>query len=101
MVTRMLRSWRVAVVCLALLTGTGCDLPRPAGDGGGGGGEGPGKREQKLALTPQQELELGRQAYREVLGNPEKYGRVLPADRPEVHRVRKIAHKIVRASEVE
>src|SRR5579872_7174412 len=51
---------------------------------GGGAGEGPGHRQQRLALTPQQELELGRKAYHEVLSNPDKYGRALPANSPEV-----------------
>ena len=32
-----------------------------------GNREGPGHRSQYLALTPQEELELGRQAYRELL----------------------------------
>lgn len=97
MAIRMPRSCRGAVVFLVLVALGGCDGPR----GGGRAGEGPGKREQRLALSPQQELELGRQAYREVLSNPQKYGRVVAADRPEVRRVREIAHRIVRASEIE
>lgn len=32
-----------------------------------GEGEGPGHRQQSLALDPQQELEIGRQAYRQIL----------------------------------
>ena len=32
-----------------------------------GAGEGPGHRQQRLALSPEQELELGRKAYREIL----------------------------------
>src|SRR5438270_4351151 len=88
----------VAVVCSGLLAGVGCDMSPPSSARHGAG---PGKREQRLALTPQQELELGRQAYREVLSNPHKYGRVLPEDHPAVHRVRQIARKIVRAAEIE
>jgi hypothetical protein len=34
---------------------------------GGPEDEGPGRRPQMLALTPEQELELGREAYREIL----------------------------------
>ena len=56
---------------------------------------------QDLALSPQQELELGRQAYRQVLTNPRQYGRAIPADRPEAQRVRRIASRIIRASEIE
>jgi predicted Zn-dependent protease len=54
-----------------------------------------------LALSPKQELELGRKTYREVLNNPEKYGRVLPADNPEVKRVRAIAARIIKAAGIE
>jgi hypothetical protein len=46
---------------LFLLAG-GCSYE--AGDGSGAG---PGRREQPLALSPNEELALGRRAYREVL----------------------------------
>src|SRR5438552_5607834 len=50
--------------------------------------KGPGRRPQRLALTPEQELELGRQAYRKAL---QEAGReVLPPDSPEAKRVRRI-----------
>jgi hypothetical protein len=52
-------------------------------------GEGPGHRPQQLALTPDQELELGREAYRRVLS--EARGRILSADTTEVRRCRGIA----------
>ena len=68
---------------------------------GGGTGEGPGHRAQQLVLSPQQELDLGRKAYREVLANPEKYGRPLPASSPEVQRVRRVVDRLVRAWEIE
>src|SRR5262249_10939064 len=43
-----------------------------------------------------QELELGREAYREVL---DQYrGRILPANRPEAERARNVAARIVRAA---
>jgi predicted Zn-dependent protease len=45
-------------------------------------------------------LELGRKAYREILSNPEKFGRVLPADSPETERARGVAARIVRATEI-
>src|SRR5262249_18345851 len=67
----------------------------------GGRGGGPGHREQRLALTPQQELQLGRQAYQEVLNNPREYGPALPSDNPEVRRVRGIMRRLIKASEIE
>jgi predicted Zn-dependent protease len=72
-----------------------CGVPVPPG----GGGEGPGRRPQRLALTPRQELVLGRQAYRQLL--EEAGDRVLPADAPEVRRVRRVADRIIEASEIE
>ncbi len=56
---------------------------------------------QTLALSPRQELALGRQAYKEVLSNPRKYGPVMPADRPECQRVRAIAQRIIHAAGIE
>src|SRR5207237_10480571 len=80
-------------VCLAIgLAGLGCEVPT---------GPGPGHRPQRLALSPRQELELGRQAYRELLSRPERFGRVIPADRPECQRVRDIARRLIHASEIE
>jgi predicted Zn-dependent protease len=93
----MRRSWRIFVLGATLcagLVGVGCDAPT-------GSGEGPGHRAQDLALSPQQELELGRQAYRQVLTNPRQYGRPVAADRPEVQRVRGIAERIVHAAGIE
>jgi predicted Zn-dependent protease len=54
-----------------------------------------------LALSPQQELELGRQAYREVLSRPREFGPVVPADRPECQRVRAVAQRIINAAGIE
>jgi predicted Zn-dependent protease len=70
-------------------------MPGPQGPSG----EGPGGREQPLALTPQQELEIGRRAYREVL--QEYHDHILPADDPESVRVRHIAGRLVRAAGIE
>jgi predicted Zn-dependent protease len=53
-------------------------------------GQGPGHRQQRLALTPAQELELGREAYREVLSE----SKVLPHDSPQVRRVTKVGERI-------
>src|SRR5262249_18850225 len=52
-------------------------------------------------LSPQQELELGRKAYREILSHPREYGHVVPADRPECQRVRGIAERIIHAAAIE
>src|ERR1700686_1807210 len=98
--SRMHRVLPIALFCFSLaagLAGPGCEFP----SGAEGSGEGPGHRAQTLALSPQQELELGRQAYKEVLSNPSKYGRVIPADRPECQRVRGIARRIIRAAGIE
>jgi metalloendopeptidase OMA1, mitochondrial len=79
----------------AIVAACGCDGPMNEGQG-----EGPGHRAQVLALNSRQELDLGRQAYREILSNPEKYGRVLSDDSPETERVRAIAARIIKATEI-
>jgi predicted Zn-dependent protease len=49
-----------------------------------------------VALSPEEELEVGRQAYREVL---EKFqGRILPKDAPQSARVRRVADRIIQAT---
>lgn len=91
---------KVSLLCLSLAVGlasSGCDSPT----GPEVGGEGPGHRTQKLALSPEQELQLGRQAYKEVLSNPREYGHVVPADRPECQRVRGIAQQVIHAAGIE
>jgi predicted Zn-dependent protease len=64
-----------------------------------GAGEGPGHRRQNLALTPQQELDLGRRAYREILS--QYRGRILPIDSPEVERCRHVTSRIIKATGIE
>ena len=74
--------------CLAgSLAGSGC---------GPDAKEGPGRRAQTLALTPEQELSLGEQAYKEVLSK----SRVI-RDGPEVERIRQIGGRIVQAVDIE
>jgi predicted Zn-dependent protease len=86
-----MRSIQVRILlCVVLgavpsLVGVGC-----------GAGQGPGGRAQSLALSPEQELRLGEQAYREVL---KKYRRM--PDGPVVARVREIGRRIARASEIQ
>jgi predicted Zn-dependent protease len=94
---RVVGCWVVAAVLLA----AGC-MPAGGPPGRGGGparkGEGPGGRPQRLALTPEQELEVGERAYRKVLA--EYRGRILPADSPEVRQARQISQRIVKAAQI-
>src|SRR5947207_8673110 len=85
--------WGAFVLVLAGLAGgfaaSGCQVELPGG----------GRRQTQLALSPEQELQVGRQAYPEVLG---KYrDQIVPADRPEVKQVRQIMARIVRAAGIE
>lgn len=67
---------------------TGCFAP-PAGTG-------PGRREQPLALTPSQELQIGRKAYREILQNAP----VIESGE-QVEQVRRVSERIARAVRIE
>lgn len=75
--------------------GCGGPLDDPSRD------QGPGHRPQILALTPQEELQLGREAYREILNDPQRFGKVLPSHSPETVRVRKVGAKIIAAAGIE
>ncbi len=92
-ITRRLMPLLLPFGAWALLLITGCD---DAGLPPQGSGEGPGHRAQQLGVSPEQEFELGQQAYRHVLR--ENRNRILPADDRQVRRVRAIAGKIVRAA---
>jgi len=59
-------------------------------------GEGPGHREQDLALHPRQELEIGREAFAELLRDTE----VLDSG-ADVDRVQRVSRRIARAVEIE
>ena len=78
----------VLLVCL-LCPLAGCDL--------GPQGEGPGHRAQELALTPEQELQLGRKAYREILAQSQ----VLPHGSKEVKRVTHVGERIAETVKIE
>jgi predicted Zn-dependent protease len=65
----------------------------------GAEGEGPGGRQQELALSPRQELAVGRRAYQEAL--EEFRGKVLPETDPRVVRVRRTIARLERAAEIE
>jgi metalloendopeptidase OMA1, mitochondrial len=80
-----------AACLLALATGCGFG---PAEEG-----EGPGRRHQPLALSPEEELRVGRQAYKEVMR--QHRGRVLTDDEPRVVRCRHIVGKLAKAAEIE
>lgn len=88
---RKVRLWTVCFA-LSLFAPTGCD----AGPAGGGAGQGPGHRAQRLALTPEQELSLGKQAYQEVLSK----ARVMRSG-PQVDRVRQVGQRIAKAAAIE
>jgi hypothetical protein len=60
-----LRSGKALVVCAVLVAwATGCEEYQQ------GTGTGPGRRPQNLALTPNEELALGRQAFAEIPTKP-------------------------------
>jgi predicted Zn-dependent protease len=89
-------------VLLATALSLGCMAPvsQPAAKPGSQpAGKGPGGREQPLGMSPNQELGVGRQAYRHVM---EEYkSRVLSPSKSQVLRVRAIAKKIATAAEIE
>lgn len=73
---------------LMLVLMAGCFAP-PAGTG-------PGRREQPLALTPSQELQIGRKAYREILQNAP----VIESG-DQVEQVRRVSERIAQAVQIE
>jgi predicted Zn-dependent protease len=86
---------RLALGLLALVAVevAGCGMPPPPG------GQGPGRRQQVLALSPRQELEVGLEAYRKVL---EEYSdRILPSDAPESRRVHRVLGRLIKAAGIE
>ncbi len=87
--TSRLQAGAVVLVALVLPL-AGCDAGQPQG-------QGPGHRPQELALTPEQELELGRKAYREVLAE----SKVLPQDSAQVRRVTKVGERIASTVKIE
>ena len=87
---RISRWW--IVCCLA----AGLALPGCGGNYGGpgeGNAEGPGRRPQALALTAQQEVKLGDEAFQEVLRDEKAKGKS-PVEGEPAQRVRTVGEKI-------
>jgi predicted Zn-dependent protease len=102
MKSQMARTWRpllVPLAGLAFLLFLACGGLGDMGEPPQGQGEGPGGRAQALALSPQEELDLGERAYAQVLS--ENRNRVLPATDRRVQRVRTVAGQIEKAAEIE
>jgi metalloendopeptidase OMA1, mitochondrial len=97
-VSRLSHSLRLGIGIGLLASSLGL-LGCAPGDGPavGGAGEGPGRRQQALALTPEEELKLGRQAFREILAK----SRVLPKNTDEVRRVTRVGRRIAQAAEIQ
>ena len=93
------RNRRIAgcLLLLALCVPACAPVDEPGGQNGPIETTGPGRRRQELALSPEQELRLGRQAYREILSR----SRVLPRNSDDVRRVTRVGERIARASEIE
>jgi predicted Zn-dependent protease len=93
--------WRQALLCglaaLAVQAG-GCGLP-PPDVAFGAGGEGPGHRQQKLALSPEEEWQVGTEAYQKVLG--QYRDRLVPGNSPAAVRTRNVLRKLVQAVQIE
>jgi predicted Zn-dependent protease len=87
---------RLRRVTLGVLAWALVQAPAGCAPGGIAGDEGPGHRSQVLALSPAQELELGRAAYREILAKLD----VLPSDHPAVERVDRVGGRIVAATRI-
>jgi predicted Zn-dependent protease len=82
------------VVLGIVLAVGGCTPPEESGSG-------PGHRRQDLGLTPQQEYELGTEAYQKILKEARQKDALLPADSPETRRVRHVGERIVEAVRIE
>jgi len=91
------RTTRSGTLLFFVLGFTVAGLVFPGCEGAPRQGQGPGHRAQALALSPSQELNLGEQAYQEVL---KKY-KPLPAGSLEVRKVREIGERIAHAAENE
>jgi predicted Zn-dependent protease len=85
------RALTLGLVACSTLLAASC---APTGEGVG---EGPGHRAQELALSPEQEHDLGEKAYAQVLSR----ARVYPHDSPEARRVIEVGRRLVEAVEID
>lgn len=88
---------RFRVLVVGFVLAAGCNYP--LGDDQGRRGEGPGGREQPLALSPAEELNVGRRAYREALS--EYRDAILPASDQRAILVRGIVERLAAAARIE
>jgi predicted Zn-dependent protease len=90
-----MRAWIGSLTALCLAgTLCGCGFPMDEGRG-----EGPGGRRQPLAMSPQQEYAVGRDAYAEVMHGFR--GRVMPPGDPMVIRCSRIVGRLAKAAAIE
>jgi predicted Zn-dependent protease len=88
---RLARAWARVAMCLLLLSPSGCEhIPES--------GEGPGRRPQGLALSPKEELTVGKRAMADLMREAGSRARTSGAD---YERVKHIADRIVTASKIE
>jgi len=83
------------LVVVVVLAGSGC---MPSGQQGGSG---PGHRRQNLGLTPEQEYDLGKKAYRKIIDEARQKDALLPQDSQPVELVRRVGQRIVKAVQIE
>jgi len=90
-------AWRPTslLVLVVVLAGSGCMPP------GQQGGSGPGHRRQNLGLTPEQEYDLGKKAYRKIIDEARQKDALLPQDSQPVELVRRVGQHIVNAVQIE
>jgi len=94
--TRGPLSRRSLAVALCLVAG--CNYPFGEDDAARRG-EGPGGRDQPLGMSAREELQVGKKAYAEVLG--EYRNRILPDNHPDVNRVNRVVGRLVKATQIE
>jgi metalloendopeptidase OMA1, mitochondrial len=89
------------VLSCAVTLAAGCGMPALEEEAPQLPGEevGPGGRRQPSALSPRQELAVGRRAFQQVMN--EYRARLLPQHSPEVARTQVIAARLIRAAEIE
>jgi predicted Zn-dependent protease len=82
--------WPSLIVLGILFAALGCTPPEESGSG-------PGHRQQYLGLTPQQEYEMGAEAYQQILEEAREKDALLPTRSPETRLVRRVGERIIEA----